>query len=56
VPELAEEYRRYHLRAAGRATPAVGIEAAFNEAFPLPGDLEQALRTAIRNTLAPPSG
>jgi hypothetical protein len=42
-----DEYHRFYLRAGGHDIPDTGVAAAFEAAFPLPDELESALRAAI---------
>lgn len=53
-PARVTAYRRLYLRAAGRTAPAgeEALEAAFEEAFPLPPELERGLADLIRQALA----
>lgn len=54
MPARVDDYHRLYLRAAGRTVPttAQAREEAFEEAFPLPPELEEGLRHAIAAAVA----
>lgn len=54
APTRVDAYRRFNLEATGRAAPTTGaqLETAFNNAFPIPPELQSGLEKAITTALA----
>lgn len=54
APTRVDEYRRFNLEATGRTVPTTSaqLETAFNNAFPIPPELQNGLERAITAALA----
>jgi hypothetical protein len=47
LPEMADGYMRYYLTSAAKAVPATGVRPAFEQAFPLPQQILDALSAQL---------